>query len=478
MPTESASTFRQIARLPLPVKLCALLLVYSLASGLFLLLATPPFQTPDALAHFFRSAQIADGHWLGQRYDDTSGGDVDASAIAFANAYSLIPFHMEAKATSALRTATDDLVWSGRMERASFPNTAIYPAFAYVPQVLAIAAGRVAGMRIHTTYALACAAGLVFSIALTALAVAISRRTSILIFATGLLPTTMMIYSSVSQEVTVLPLCFLSIAAMDRLSYEQRPFAGKYAALVVAALVICISARPPLAGLLVMLLYPGLNMSDRSGKYEWGRRLIFMAMTVALSALVVFAFGYHAWSDFGPSHSVSRQLLYLFQHPGKVFAIAATTLKLNGAFYFQSFVGALGWLDTYFHRGYYVVAFGMLCIALAASCLNLDGARTGNRPPSAVPLLAVLATIVMIFASLYLAWTAVGGTVVDGVQGRYFLAVFPLVALALPSLRSHSPAQSRVLVMCRSLIVFFVAIFPLFSFALLVPLVIQRFYLQ
>lgn len=53
----------------------------------------------------------------------------------------------------------------------------------------------------------------------------------------------MMIYSSVSQEVTVLPLCFLIIAAMDRLIHDQRPFAGKYAALVVAALVICISAR-------------------------------------------------------------------------------------------------------------------------------------------------------------------------------------------------------------------------------------------
>ncbi|WP_244847089.1 DUF2142 domain-containing protein [Caballeronia sp. SL2Y3] len=478
MPTESASTFHQIARLALAVKLCALLLVYSLASGLFLLLATPPFQTPDALAHFFRSAQIAEGHWFGQRYDDTSGGDVDASAIAFANAYSKIPFHADVKATNALRKATDDLVWSGRMERVGFPNTAIYPAFAYVPQALAIVAGRVAGMRVHSTYALACAAGLLFSIALTALAVAISRRTSILLFATASLPTTMMIYSSVSQEVTVLPLCFLIIAAMDRLIHDQRPFAGKYAALVVAALVICISARPPLAGLLVMVLHPGLNMSGRPDKYEWSRRLTFIAMTVALSALAVIAFGYHAWSDFGPSHSVSGQLLYLFHHPGQVFAIAATTLKLNGVFYFQSFVGALGWLDTYFHRGYYVVAFVMLCFALAVSGLIYGDAPTGKRALSAVPLLAVLATIVMIFASLYLAWTAVGGTVVDGVQGRYFLAVFPLVALALPSLRSHSPAQSRVLVMCRSLIVFLVAIFPLFSFASLVPLVIQRFYLQ
>lgn len=227
-----------------------------------------------------------------------------------------------------------------------------------------------------------------------------------------------------------------------------------------------------------MVLHPGLNMSGRPDKYEWSRRLTFIAMTVALSALAVIAFGYHAWSDFGPSHSVSGQLLYLFHHPGQVFAIAATTLKLNGVFYFQSFVGALGWLDTYFHRGYYVVAFVMLCFALAVSGLIYGDAPTGKRALSAVPLLAVLATIVMIFASLYLAWTAVGGTVVDGVQGRYFLAVFPLVALALPSLRSHSPAQSRVLVMCRSLIVFLVAIFPLFSFASLVPLVIQRFYLQ
>jgi len=40
-----------------------------------------------------------------------------------------------------------------------------------------------------------------------------------------------------------------------------------------------------------------------------------------------------------------------------VIAIAATMLKLGGPFYSQSFVGALGLLDTYFHRGYYVVAF-------------------------------------------------------------------------------------------------------------------------
>ncbi|WP_250473032.1 DUF2142 domain-containing protein [Caballeronia sp. GAFFF1] len=478
MPTESVSAFCQIARLPLPVKLCALLLAYSLACGIFLLLATPPFQTPDALAHFFRSAQISEGHLFGQRYDDTSGGDVDASAIAFANAYSKMPFHAEVKATSALRTATDDLVWSGRMERVSFPNTAIYPAFAYVPQALAIAVGRAAGMRVHSTYALACATGLLFSIASTVLAVAISRRTSILIFATALLPTTMMIYSSVSQEVTVLPLCFLIIAAMDRLIHDQRAFAGKYAALVVAALVMCISARPPLAGLVVMLLHPGLNMSDRPDRYEWGRRLVFVAMTVALSALAVIAFGYHAWSDFGPSHSVSKQLLYLSRHPGKVFAIAATTLKLNGAFYFQSFVGALGWLDTYFRRGYYVVAFVMLCIALAVGCLISDGARRRERAASAVPLLAVFATILMIFASLYLAWTAVSGPAVMGVQGRYFLAVFPLLALALPSLHSKQAAQSRSLMRCRSVMVASVAMFPLFSFASLVPVVIQRFYLQ
>ena len=67
---------------------------------------------------------------------------------------------------------------------------------------------------------------------------------------------TLMIYASVSQEVSVLPLCILLVAVIDNLSSEQRVLTGRWALLLVVALIISVSARPPYGGLILSSSIP------------------------------------------------------------------------------------------------------------------------------------------------------------------------------------------------------------------------------
>lgn len=458
--------------------LCSAYLIYSLFAGLFLVLATPPFQTPDAVAHFYRATQISSGDLLGKKFAEKSGGAIDVAAIEFSDLYAPLAFHPEVKATDEMRQRSAQLRWSGNASEVGFPNTSIYPAYTYLPQALAILVGRASHLSVRGTYIATCVLDLLFSVVLTSLAIAIGRSTSILIFAIALLPSTLMIYSSVSQEVTVLPLCFLLIACVDRLAALRRLVTRRWAVLLVSLLSVCVSARPPYAGLLLILFYPGLHISSQNGRYGLASRLTLVAIAATASVIAVAAFGLTAWSNFGPSHSVTGQLNYLLHSPGSLHSLVVRTLRTNSVFYFDSFIGVLGWLDTHFNRDYYWAALVMLCMAFGAAVLDREEPAGDTLLARFMILLTFVSTAAMIFASLYLAWTPVGNGIVDGVQGRYFLAVVPLLALAIPTISWRKWEHASVLVSCRQAFLVCVTLFPLYTFTQLVTTVIDRFYLH
>lgn len=452
-----------------------LYVLYALFVGVFLVFATPPFQTPDAIAHFERAIQISSGTPFGQKFDGTSGGEVDKSAIEFSDIYSVIPFHPDVKATNDMRQRADRLRWSDSTERAVFPNTSIYPAYTYVPQGIVIALGRAFDLKIRDVYIAVCLVDLLISVSVTAWAIAIAPRVAPLLFALALLPSTLMIYSSVSQEITILPLCLLLAAYIDRFSASGQPLSASWRWRLVAILAVCASARPPYAGLLFLFFIPTIVM-DEEGAYRFGRRIVLFLACAAASVAGIVLFGFRAWSNFGPEHSVAGQLSYLLHTPSAVVSIAVETLRVQGAFYFTSFVGILGWLDTFLGVGYYKAAFVMLIAALLSVALR----DRESAPPRAMQrmtiLIPLLISIAMIFGSLYLAWTPVQKNIVDGVQGRYFLALAPLLGIAIPAIGASGstnlwPRMRLVAMTC-------VVLFPCYTFVRLIEAVIDRFYLH
>ena len=132
----------------------------------------------------------------------------------------------------------------------------------------------------------------------------------------------------------------------------------------------------------------------------------------------------------------TAQLAYLLAHPFAVPTIALDTLRAHAIEYAIMFVGALGSLDVLLPKLYYVVAGLILAAALIADLTGPPATSAGAR---GLLLLVLLVAAALIFASQYLIWTAVGATVIEGVQGRYFLPLLPAAALLIGGLLPPAP---------------------------------------
>ncbi|MGK8797795.1 DUF2142 domain-containing protein [Burkholderia cenocepacia] len=468
------STTEEVNRRVTPTMLAWIYACYALFTGLLLIVITPPFQTPDAVNHFYRATQVSAGRWMGERYPGTSGGAIDSGAIEFAGLFNPIIFHPGTKVDGRLLEQAASIRWSGLARQAEFPNTAIYPPYAYLPQAAAIGIGRGVRLTVQRTYMLACLFGLIASTGLTFWAIRMGRATAFPIFVIALLPMTSMIFASVSQETLVFPAIFLLIAYLERLAESSRRIDARALVIIGAVLVLSISARPPYAGLLLLLFRPGLRFDDHG--FGLLRRITACIAIGVIAMAASWIFGSAAWAPVPPPRSVGGQLAYLIGNPAEIVRIAVATMREHLSFYCQSFVGILGWLNVHLGRGYYVAAAWMLGLAAAVAAIT-PGVAIRSVSDRSLLLLSVLACGGMIFGSLYLTWTPLHAPVVEGVQGRYFVPLAPLLLMALAGAAGGGSIGRRVAAtrICAAFSLGLIA-FPIYSYVQIGHALLVQYY--
>ena len=103
-------------------------------------------------------------------------------------------------------------------------------------------------------------------------------------------------------------------------------------------------------------------------------------------------------------------------------------------------IGILGWLDTGLRDWVYPV----LSIALVAvSLIRLDLDLRIRLWIALVAGLIVFGYALALYLIFYLAWTPIGASHVEGVQGRYFIMALPVAALFLAALVNRGPGLGR-----------------------------------
>jgi uncharacterized membrane protein len=423
---------------------------------------TPPFQNPDEVNHYLRAVQIARGELVGYRLSGpdwvsppNSGGHSDPGVIAASDPFAHVKFNPQQWVDkSDFRTASS---WTfGGDELIGFGNTAVYPPFLYLPSVVTVWIGQITKMTILTTLYLSRAANGTTALLVSTLAISFACRTRWVIAAMAMLPMTSALYVSASQDALIISLALLLVGIVDRIGTETRPASGieLIAIFLVASLIGM--ARPPYS---VIAVLP-LAISIGSARREFS---VVIGIVFCIAAWTIFSMKVASVDMNGADPGV--QITYIFRHPFDIVPIAWRTLTDFSGNYLREFVGVLGWLDTALPK-WFVRGAG---IAIAVSLLGVCAATPGPKPW--VPFVIAVLASGAVFGALYLTWTRPLAPFVDGVQGRYFLPLAPVAALALPA----APRFTRPVLPLLSMagIIFLTILVP----AVVIRSVVFRYYL-
>ncbi len=437
-----------------PWFLAGLFCVYAAVAIPSIALLMPPFQAADEMAHAQRANEISHGELLATRFAGprSSGGLTDIGIVHLWTVFAGLPFQPGAKVTRSMEKRGAAIAW-GASRPDSFANTAIYPPLLYIPAASGQGLGRLLHLSVVHGMVLSRLLDGGASSGIAALAIGLAGDFAPLLFTLLCLPMSLALFAAVTQDGPIIALSALAAALFARGRLTGPGLAAGSTALALAAM-----ARPVL---LPFCLLP------------WILRSLSPAARVMSTALpIASVLGWTALTDritlYRPlADQVAAQTHALLLHPHLVPVLVWTTLQnqwLRHFDLFQTFVGVLGWLDTPLPMPYYAATAVMLLLAVLASLSDhppLDGAA--RRLAAALLLLGAIGAV---FLLEYLSWSPVGGRVVDGVQGRYFLPIMPFLAFVLPRGRLPALAWMRV-ALC---------LYPLLSITITIRAILWRYY--
>ncbi len=403
-----------------------LFVVAGLCAVIAFTVITPPFQVPDEVGHFWRAESIAYGTIL-PRMSPTG-----AIAELPKDVASLV--HVFWKGAGNVRMTGDDF-HRARWVRVEGENPvpvrfpAGYTPIPYVPQIAAALIARATHAIPLVTFYLGRLFNALAYVGLLALAIRITPVLRWLFAAAALLPMALYLAASWSPDAMTIAVSFLFTAALLRGVKTWRDLT--FVAITGAVVGLC---KP--AYFLVALLALVVPVTRAS----W--RVVILVLTAAGVAVAMWnaARAFVPAARPGVRVDAAAQIDCMRGDPAVFRDAIVHELRLHGYEYAEQGVGRLGLLEIRLPA--LIVPAELLLLLLCA----WSGAAAIPARVRLIALLVVIGTIAGIALSSYLGWTAVCARQIDGVQGRYFLPIVPLIfaVVSAPLLKREAIAAVAV----------------------------------
>lgn len=446
-------------------------LLLGLPMVMWLCFLTPLIQVPDEGSHLRRADQISQGQIFPMTTADGQiGGLVDSGMEQALAMIGPKVARTPMKEIDAFHEAAGRLHFSHEPTFTVIGSIVVYAPTFYLPQIAALTLAKAADLDIATSVRLVRVTnGLAASI-LCLVALGIARRGRLLMLVTSLLPMTLTQFGSASQDALMISSSLLLIAIFSRAVCEARPI-GWGAFLVVLAVAVALTlSRPSMIFIAGLAFLPGVRVRGVGD----GLASLALRATPAATALAALAVWSHLQIDVAAtavqhveaavSQPPLERAIYLVENPSQALEVGVDTLERFGRFYLRSMIGILGWLSIDLGSATYTT---FTVLILGALVLDRSGGPASLR--LSLSALAVLAALfVATFLVIYLVYAPIGTRVVQGVQGRYFLAFLPLAALCLPAI---SGSTHRAANLARFAVMFV----PAVNFVI-IPAAIHRFF--
>jgi hypothetical protein len=395
---------------------------------------TPPFQAPDEPFHFYKAYQISLGHAVSVAGEGSMGYPLPAAIVRLAerdfpmpDPHSLYRFRL-ADVLAAWRRDAE----YGEPIFVAFPNMAPYAPSMYAPQALGIALGRQLGLPPIGLFYLGRVTNAVTGALLVALAVALMPFGKSILLAFAALPMTLSQFGSLSADASIIGLGFLVTALALRAVMPQPRRLGRGEAWLSP---FAITALALSKGVYLPLAAAGFVPLRRLTPRHW---LLLGCMALGVAAFLAWlAYGKGAEIRFsivsrktlerGMTALPADQLAFMLAAPLQYLQVLATSILDRLPVYVLGVIGRFGWNAILLPIPAYLLACGVVALALVAPIDPLWRPKPLQR---AWWLAIGLGTWVLVETALYLTGTPLGADYIQGTQGRYFLPFLPLLALA------------------------------------------------
>jgi uncharacterized membrane protein len=405
----------------------------------------PPMQSPDEMSHIERAYLISKGRFFleklppvlvngprkyaedaafmerARQHGGPIGGMVDQGLLQYIAFNFELVLDYNRRFSDSENNQISKIKWASNEEYHLLPGAGYYFPAIYTPQALGFSIGRLFDLNVGNSYYLARGLVLAACFALFWLASRLLTPNPLAV-AILFLPMSMfqMLSPTIDGLTTALAVlaCSLFMAAAD-LSRGHPRFSSWGLALCVFILA---TARTHTLPLLVLPFY-----------IAWVRRSprdLYLGCTATAATLGWVLYAMNSTNDprVARSHTSAELLFYYLSNPTAFFEVVSASLSNPTlfTFYQESFIGILGWLDTKLPHYFYPT----LWLGLAICALVGVSWHTLQRDwfPRLLLIGVALTSVCLIFLALLLTWTPHPTSLVQGVQGRYF--VVPMILLA------------------------------------------------
>lgn len=443
----------------------------ALLFGAFFLIVTPPFGSGDETAHYERAYEVATGAYTGA--DGVTAGMQDLMDDAFRKVVSgdKIVEADFARWRAARLEAETIAPWPEPLRRVM----RLHSPLCYAHLAPVTAAGVALDLSPLTIFYLGRLAALLVGVALirAAIALAPSAFRPALVFI-GLMPTTVVYLATYNIDSLLFGLGFYFFAQVAALAAAPDRKAGRADLARLAAVGFALGQFKTGYLFLPMLavLLPGSIFSSPRARLAWLALIVLPGALASLGwAMIVKTemLGDIVYSTIDNNRvEPAAQLRAMLEHPlGYAGTVVNTLFNSDAPFLaFLSFLALGGWTNIQLAPLFYsALAVGLLLVWMS-----------GDRPPPALGRPAAVAmqlaiagaTVGAILTLVYLQWNGVGAPVIEGFQGRYFIAAAPLLLAAAPVRLSVMAAGKRRVIVAFSL--------PLVGLAAMAAAVVAHYY--
>ncbi|KHD34622.1 hypothetical protein NL50_16480 [Clostridium acetobutylicum] len=406
------------------VKVEYIFMAFALFFGVLFAVINAPFQDPDEPIHFYRAYQISTGQMFEQKNNSGIGGYLPQNLIKTSENLS-----EDIKAKSNKKQDINKIKYylnlplnKNKVAFNDFRSATIYSDIVYIPQSIGINLAKIfRASALYMMYFGRIANLICWTIIVFFSVKLIPFKKNLMAFL-ALTPMNLYQAASLSADAMTNSMAFLSIALVLRYAFgeeEAKLTKRQIVTMIIAFTLLAFSKRIYFVMCILFFIIP---MKKFNSKKDYIGTFVIMLGACLMSLVTVSVISKILAIKVSAGSYTPGQMEFVLSHPITYIHILLRTFHFKMSFYAISFIGVFGWLDTRLPLNLYLF-YGVALVLIAL----FEHTLIEKNKDRIIMFIVFIINVGLIMSALYVSWTPKAANIIEGIQGRYFIPIIPLL---------------------------------------------------